>query len=693
MYKPYNRYMGRCPLRTFKSVFDYGFENKDFNNAIFLASADLYKEKNRNKDYNSRMRYALYKYWVRSATRCTPFGLFSGVFDGILADETKNVISKFQARFRLDSQYICGLINQIESHPAVKDRLKFFPNDSIYTVNNRIRYIEFDDAGDGSFVIQEVDSSKELKRIIEESKKGLTIPQLTKLICGKNVTNDDASSFINEIIESQLLQSELKFNVTGIGSIEKLICVLEKNKSDKTVIKKLRELKHLVETLSCDNLLGSYEKLNIDLPQFQFDSKTKCLIQADANILMRQSTLAESLADAISDCIDFVIRLVPPKISKMISDFAKSFYEKYETQEIPLMLALDPDLGVSFPVDSIADYSEPLISDLPILQQKKSPITLSHYEKVVLNKLFHSGNYNEVFLDNDDIEDFIEIDEKKLPTTIGVLFRTHKDLIDIIAIGGTTASSVLGRFCYINENINVLAHQICEYERTENPDVCLAEIAHLPNSKMGNVIKHPAFRDVEIQCLSQSDGVTKIPLSDLMISVRNGKITLRAKSSDREIWPYLSNAHSFDKSDCIVYNFLCSLQYYNSYGLQGLSMDNILTLLGFSPRIRYKKCILAKRMWKVLKSDINNAEDDKYSAINNWRGKNRVPSQVVICDDDNELYINFEDTLSLEVFNDFIKKHDCTTIMEFLFDEEHSDVVDEMGNPYCSEYYLPFYKS
>src|SRR5690606_17789509 len=110
------------------------------------------------------------------------------------------------------------------------------------------------------------------------------------------------------------------------------------------------------------------------------------------------------------------------------------------------------------------------------------------------------------------LNDFdIEANEPKwhdVPDTISTISNITKlnDQLHIIIKGflGTSATSLIGRFCNENEEIHQFAKKVVELENGLNPTKVLAEIIHLPESRHGNVLIRPSFREYEIPYLGKS---------------------------------------------------------------------------------------------------------------------------------------------------------------------------------------------
>ncbi|MEZ4903396.1 MAG: lantibiotic dehydratase [Spirosomataceae bacterium] len=132
----------RVPLASYEQI-----ENMDwatltqllstpaFLEALYIASPALYEEAiklnltQQPDDKSKRIVYSLIKYLSRYATRCTPFGLFSG-FSTLPINHTHthiriNHIEAPRKVTRLDMNYLCALSQDLEKNPNVTPFLRF----------------------------------------------------------------------------------------------------------------------------------------------------------------------------------------------------------------------------------------------------------------------------------------------------------------------------------------------------------------------------------------------------------------------------------------------------------------------------------------------------------------------------------------------------------------------------------------
>jgi hypothetical protein len=80
-------------------------------------------------------------------------------------------------------------------------------------------------------------------------------------------------------------------------------------------------------------------------------------------------------------------------------------------------------------------------------------------------------------------------------------------------------------------------------------------VVHLNERRIGNIQCRRLLRGYEIPDLglSGSSADTHIPVTDLMVSVRSGRIALRSRARDREVIPRLSTAHNYRLRSLAIY--------------------------------------------------------------------------------------------------------------------------------------------
>ncbi len=718
-YKYHDQFIFRTPLLPLpkKEIDRIEFKNytsdPTFKEAIYLASPVLFTEllkwhKGQIKEEKEieKLIISLYKYYSRMQIRCTPYGLFAACGTGEWNNRSELIISESVKRHtRLDMNYVCSLAQQLNNHSTIRPLLRFFPNNSIYAFGEQLRYVEYRYVNNKRIHrISSVDNSEYLQKILNHCHKGSCINDLANLLVDDDITYDDSESFIKELIDSQIIVSELEPAVTGDEFIYQIINTLKLiNKESSTEINAIIEL--LISTQEqisiIDNEIGneviSYKNIYENLQVIGVAIEENQLFQVDMYRSTNVSILDISIQSQLTEAISFLNRMNRNYENTNLKIFRENFYKQYEDAELPLLEVLDTETGIGYKGKDILGINT-LLNDIyiPNKIQESYDIKWNELQKFLqkyLQKAIKDDAYCVVFTD-DDIKNFTSISHS-MPNTLAVMFRivNESNKLYLLESGGATAANLLGRFAHGDESIYNIVKDITSHEATYDDDKILAEIVHLPENRIGNILLRPVLRDYEIPYLGKSalPSDNQILLQDIMVSIQGNRIILRSKKLNKEIAPRLSTAHNYSYNALPVYQFLCDVQMQNiekagfSFGWGVLSKE-----YKFLPRAEYKNVILHRAKWQFLKEDYKIFTDKNKTPVKKdiveWRNRWNIPTLVLLIDADNELMINFEDDLSVQMFINTIKKQEQIILEEFLFDVNNSFVKDSIGNSYTNEF-------
>jgi hypothetical protein len=217
--------------------------------------------------------------------------------------------------------------------------------------------------------------------------------------------------------------------------------------------------------------------------------------------------------------------------------------------------------------------------------------------------------------------------------------------------------------------------EIATMEQKMNPEKVLAEIVHLPEARIGNVIKRPHLRDYELPYLGKSNLLLEqlIDINDILVFIKKDRIVLWSKKLDKEVLPCLTNAHNYSNNSLPIYHFLCDLQTQDKRKSLGFSWRDLTLNQSFLPRVTYKKCILSKAKWIIDIKDFQSIlvlkknEKELLREVSKWRHSNQVPQYVQLKEGDNTLLINLEDITMIQLLLTTVINKNQFILEEFLF--------------------------
>jgi thiopeptide-type bacteriocin biosynthesis protein len=210
-------------------------------------------------------------------------------------------------------------------------------------------------------------------------------------------------------------------------------------------------------------------------------------------------------------------------------------------------------------------------------------------------------------------------------------------------------------------------------EEALRPDAVFAEIVHLNEGRIGNILCRPVLRDHEIVYLGISGAPIERQLSidDLLVSVRGERIVLASRRLGREVVPRLSTAHNFRLRSLGCYRFLGALQNQRDEGMAGWSWGPLATA-PFLPRVRLGRVVFARATWNLAADDLApitaavRAGDDAAiaGAVAALRARAKLPRWLALSDGDNELPIDLDNPMLAGALADELAGRRGATLVE-----------------------------
>lgn len=696
---------------------------KEIQEAIFLASPNLHEKlikwldgKLDDPKEETRLPYALMRYLLRMCTRCTPFGLFAGFSLCEWGEETKITfppLSKYERHTRLDMNYLCALAMDLAKHDQIKEKLKFYPNSSIYQLGDQVRYVEYRyQNSNRTHHIVGVDDSEYLQRVLERAKTGATADELSDLLVDEEITKEEAIEFLQELIESQLLVSELEPSITGPEFLDQVLEVLGSIEEAAPIVKILENTRKRIQNIDASPI-GKTQKDYIgiaeELKSLGTDYELKFLFQTDMVKPTQENSLRFRVAHHVMKGLEVMNKMSSAPSRTNLSQFKDAFYERYEDREVPLIQALDTESGVGYIQDgSNAGDVAPLVDDLILPgRQGSSELSWDGINSLMLKKYHQAiANGDQVAqLEDKDLESY-EARWDDLPDTISVMAKIlvedtpegPAERIIMEGAGGSSAANLLGRFCHADADTLEFVKSITDREAQLHSDAILAEIIHLPESRLGNILLRPILREYEIPYMAKSSVSQdhQIGLDDLFLSVRRNRLVLRSKRLNREIIPHLSTAHNYSMNALPIYHFLCDLQTQNIRSGVGFGWGPLANEYEFIPRMCYKNLILSHMSWNVQVEELKpllKMKDNEalLKEIGDWRKKKRIPERVSLSDGDNKLMIDLTSIICVKTLFSVVKNRPSFKLTEFLWNRDNA-LVNEGDDYFTNEFVLSFFK-
>lgn len=723
-YQHFDQFFFRCPKFPY-SLWDEDFLNCElFKEALYISSPEFYKtikDKTSLPILPQKIQNTLLKFYQRMRSRCTPFGIFAGIGVGEVGKHQISTLvldqKDLSTRTRFDVSFISRVIDFLLENQDLLSKLTFYTNTSLYKFHPYYRYVEYQKKQiSRNYQLATLDVSDYLSGVLSMTDNGVDLGQIKKYLKQFEEQDSDIDAYISELLNEQVLVSDLEPSLTNGDPFKNLITKLKLHYSTPIpTLTLLNELLTQMEEIDLTQLGKRVEKYRIiqervESTQFSYDNKY--LFQTDLCYIPKISNIDSAILDCVWQGLYISNKFSSITVDKHLEQFKQKFLEKYEMEEVPLVEALDIDFGVGLGDSNsyITDIS-PLIKDLKAVnkttQTPNGNYSINEVELFLYEKYQESvaNSKEKVYITDEEIKKF-DCDWHIFPDTLSVIFN----ILDITAnenepqiffksATGMTGARIISRFGHLDKKIEDLLEKIVRKENTYyDEDFILAEVTHLPETRMGNVLITSNLREYEIPYLTQSlkPKEKQIPVSDIMVSVRNNQILLRSNSQNKFIIPRITNAYNFTRGSLSIYEFLGRLQFQNRCRGFAFSWGPLVKNKPFTPRVIYKKCILAPATWNFNTDDTRHLLNKKENSHPDFIKKYNLPDRILLKGkdgDDVKLFIDFQvPALKSLFFQEIAGK--SVKVEEFLFTSGSKNfAMDTEMNYYTNEVILPVFKS
>ncbi len=686
----------------------------DIREAMALASPDLasrlgaWLEGSLENTAARNVEWALLKYLSRMSNRSTPFGLFAGVSMGGWGPANHLSMGSWQESrksVRLDWGVLETLVDRLEREPEVRSQLDYRPNSSIYALGGWHRYLERKEVvGKGrTYHLEAVEATPHLDFVLEQAKEGARLRDLAAgLTRYLDVEPAAARSFLDQIVDAQMLCGSLCPPLTDSDPLGQVITTLRANpalagRSEALAAVDL-ELKALQRSPPGSHPAG-YPKLLSSLADLGISSETRDVIQVD---LFRPSpclALSPVVRQALETGAETLRRLTPPPNERPLDRFRATFEERYGIRWMPLLEVLDEESGIGF--DGAPPLDSPLLENLPFPSPAR-PSLLSRRDLFLMAQIPRWQESLTWELEDDDMEALVNPNPQSFPHSFAALASLAASSPSALDRGefrfwmehysGPTAARWLGRFASGDPDLKNYLQSHLRKEELFRPDALFAEVVHVPDGRMGNVLARPSLRDYEIPFLA-SPGVaqdsTVIP-SDLQVTVRGDRVFLASTRLGREVVPRLSSAHNFTRGP-VVYRFLAHLQ--DQDGRPGGWSWGALAEQSFLPRVTRGRHVISKARWRVesgeLKKALAGSTDGVWGAFQVLRKSRGLPRLVMLTDADNSLLVDLDQVLWVETLHHIVSNRSAFILTE-CFPDPGQALVSSPEGRLAHELAVPF---
>lgn len=614
----------------------------DIKNYIEEASPAFFEH---IKNYHShelnslepKARFTLWKYFNRACFRPTPYGNFATFsLVPIAKEEGKPLFLKQLPIIHRFPDWSEKEHIHLEPSFLLTKATYLCANTSAYHCGKQIRYISF---VKGTFELSEVNSTKLISATLTFCHQQRSLKDVQAYLRKKHQLDEaDVTFLLEQFIELQLMFTDLHPNIIGREYFERI--------------------SHTVSAKNEDYLIAERR--------------------------LAAGQLHEKSLHILPEAVKFLCKYLPSRNKTSLNDFRDRFISKFEYQEIPLLTAIDPELGITYMDFEQESGQDNLVGDLK--KEAYSPAIataqpLNDLYKFILNQLWKQ---EPVQLENFSGPEITP--QLPLANTLSSIVTFCDDLLITQQIGGATANSLLGRFSMASDAVTALGKEFVKIEEEANPDVLFFDIAYQAEKHVDNVNRRKSIYNYELPILTWTESKQVLALDDLMLSVVGDELILHSLKHQKRVVPRLASAYNYTRSDLTIFRFLSDLQYQGLNQAVSVNLEQILPGLAAYPRIQYKNLVLSAAKWRVPE-ELCQYKTLPLAALEVWMQRTGMDAHKYFkCGNgDQTLCFDSEKEADKIAFLNFCRNK-SGLYAEEAFIPAHPLLKDEQQQPYLSEF-------
>lgn len=552
--------------------------------ALFLASPHLSERLEDEAD--ARLGLSVARYLYRMFERPTPFGMCAGVSLGTVGAtfaletcETKDA----ERVCRIDQAAISDLQARLRASEDFLRHATLAVNTLLWQAPDGFRYIELV-PGSGEHKLARMKATAALRMVHARLAAPMPFAALAGALAREFGTAEDkAAGFLAMLVREQFLIALPQIAVTGDDAVKDFAAELSRNPAAEN------DTRMLNAAIGALARIGTDGARNIALYREAAASLGERAVQVDMHKRDCAPELPQALLERVLDQLWNLRAFLCEPANAQLRDFADAFEKRYGDMAVPLLEALDTDFGLGF--GQFARPGAPMLEGITGSARAEGIVKFKPVEVMLLGKLERAQSGRDILLDDGDLES-IATEADDLPSSFSVL-GSFGDCFEFGGMSSVPGAALFGRFCCGDDALTRRVRDFVAETEGDTADLLIAEVAHLPDGRAGNVMLRPVLRSHEIAYMGHSGAARQIAPSDLYLVCRNGQVGLFSKSLAKRILPRLTSAHVFsEKHGLPVYRFLGLLQSQNE-ACPRQPWGALADRLAFLPGIRYRDIRLA----------------------------------------------------------------------------------------------------
>lgn len=673
--------------------------NRKFIEALRIASVSLYNALLSNelssfsKKRKAKIFEGLFKYYVRSCTRPTPYGLFANVGIGNFNNEqySSSEEEKFNMRKEIspDMEWLMKLIKQLEEdiHFVLNTDVRF--NNIAYIRGSRV-ILHYSNKHEESVLPVSIKYNPLIEFIKEYTISFVPFKDLANQAAEKfELDKDEVKAYLFNLIQSDYIVTSIKPELRDGKFIQKLTKKLNIISGYEGLVQKLNNVEQMMN-LYKHTELGVGVRIIEDIVKAMKDI-------VDADNFIKVDYVNEKVDTIPADSmkifpyIGYLQELISQKNpASYWEEYKRVFEETYGNRKVALVELIDEVNGIGFPA-SFRNSKLPLHSNENPTTKELNTIKQSFIQDWFHQSLKHGKNEIRI---NDGMVTLLEeaVKDKNInfPLSREVYFTQIREDNQVkYLLNPDSGSNLVGKSA--SRFLNYFPEKANDFKTINSYDnenhVFAGLNIYTSQNRFNNIIVGESLFEYEINLEANSSFKANkmICIEDLLVGIENNQFYLMSKKLNKKVIPIANNM--FNRMIAPeIYRFLVEI---GEEVIGHVSGDywGSLSKSAYLPRITYDDIILFPQTWNIKKRHYQHLINQD-SNFNKYIQDLKLSRYVYLKDEnmpDNKLLLDMHSDYFISILK---QKLNSSKGSDYLTLQESGLDTESQANAFLREYII-----
>jgi thiopeptide-type bacteriocin biosynthesis protein len=675
-------------------------DRPEFRAAVELQSPSLSAALDRSSAASTddaSLALPLYRYTSRAALRCAPRGLFAAAGLGRIAERTDlqlDTACSTRVHVELSLDYLSALARHCLSDDSGPCGVDLSANATLLQSGNTISLWDVTGVGQERTAQQvALQSSGLLRRIVARlGTKRMSESRLRALLHAVGVPDDHLDARVAELLTHRILVRTLGVSTVSADPVGDFIDQLPR-KGPLARTRRTLAIVHSRRGFDWGSPRAfsphALERLRGGLPSLPGFEDVNRMFHIETT-LTHSPTLGKAIVADLHKAVERLHFAFGDLHANRLVPFVDAFAERFGEATVPLLRVLDLEHGLGD-----VGSREPPPSRWARRGRRPAMLRLVHEALARRQRIVSLDPSFWTSIDDDHLP--------PMPAAFAVLCQivaesnaaadngAHEIVFDCAV--GTVGTELWARHARASEPMRAASDELRHRLWQEDSGAVRAEVDFTPH-RGADIMCRPAVEALRIQCSfgARASDRSALPLSELFVQVRNGRVRLVSKRLKREVLPVIGSAVDPRTVPSPVFRFLASIA---SQGwATPLTWDwGELLDSPFLPRVCLGKVVLSPAQWRVDRVELQSLQRPRLGPTlgrwTEWRAQRDIPLWVSLRHEEDRLGCDLSQAIGLEMLWKEVSRNGFT-VLEELRVEPHELIVSDGAQRYAHELIVPF---